>query len=46
MVKGHQSFSILFWCNRHRGKNNKPAIYFRLIIDQKRVELLTYLQGE
>jgi hypothetical protein len=32
MVKGHQSFSILFWLNRHRSKNNKPAIYLRLII--------------
>lgn len=42
MVKGHQSFSILFWLNKHRGKNNKPAIYLRLIIDQKRVELSTY----
>lgn len=42
MVKGHQSFSILFWLNRHRSKNNKPAIYLRLIINQKRVELSTY----
>jgi len=42
MEKGHQSFSILFWLNRHRCKNEKPAIYLRLTVGTKRVELSTY----
>lgn len=42
MEKGHQSFSILFWLNRHRCKNDKPAIYLRLTVGMKRVELSTY----
>lgn len=42
MEKGHQSFSILFWLNRRRTKNEKSAIYLRLTIGAKRVELSTY----
>ncbi|HVI43875.1 MAG TPA: site-specific integrase [Chitinophaga sp.] len=42
MRKGHLSFSILLWLNRSRRKNNKPAIYLRLTIGNKRVELSTY----
>lgn len=42
MEKGHQSFSILFWLNRHRRKNDKPTIYLRLTVGTKRVELSTY----
>lgn len=42
MKKGHLSFSILFWLNKHRCKNNKPAIYLRLTIGDKRAELSTY----
>lgn len=42
MKKGHLSFSILFWLNKHRRKNDKPAIYLRLSIGDKRAELSTY----
>lgn len=42
MEKGHQSFSILFWLNRHCRKNDKPAIYLRLTVGTKRAELSTY----
>ena len=41
MKKLPQSFSILFWLNRQRCKNGKPAIYLRLTVDQKRIELAT-----
>lgn len=41
-MKGHLSFSILCWLNKHRSKNNKPAIYLRLSVENKRVELSTY----
>ncbi|PSL44227.1 site-specific recombinase XerD [Chitinophaga niastensis] len=36
------SFSVLFWLNKSRSKNNKPAIYLRLSVDGKRAELSTY----
>lgn len=42
MMKGHLSFAILFWLNKNRCKNNKPAIYLRLSVGNKRVELSTY----
>ncbi|GEP93498.1 Site-specific recombinase XerD [Chitinophaga terrae (ex Kim and Jung 2007)] len=42
MMKGHLSFSILLWLNRSRCKNNKPAIYLRLTVGNKRAELSTY----
>jgi len=41
MNQVHQSFSILFWLNRRRGKNGKPSINLRLTVDNKRVELAT-----
>lgn len=41
MNKGHQTFSILFWLNRHRSKNDKPSINLRLTVDNKRIELAT-----
>ena len=41
MNQVHQSFSILFWLNRQRGKNDKPSINLRLTVDNKRVELAT-----
>lgn len=41
-MKGHLSFAILFWLNKNRCKNNKPAIYLRLSVGNKRVELSTY----
>src|SRR5580658_3637437 len=43
LKKGHLSFSLLFWLNKSRSKNNKPAIYLRLRIGDKRAELSTYL---
>lgn len=36
------SFSVLFWLNKSRSKNNKPAIYLRLSLGGKRAELSTY----
>src|SRR5580693_2599998 len=42
MKKGHLSSSLLFWLNKSRSKNNKPAIYLRLRIGNKRAELSTY----
>jgi site-specific recombinase XerD len=42
MKKGHLSFSLLCWLNKRRCKNDKPAIYLRLSIGNKRVELSTY----
>jgi hypothetical protein len=36
------SFSVLFWLNKSRSKNNKPAIYLRLSVGGKRAELSTY----
>lgn len=41
-MKGHLSFAILFWLNKSRCKNNKPAIYLRLSVGGKRVEFSTY----
>ena len=41
MSKGSQAFSILFWLNRQRCKNEMPAIYLRLTLDNKRIELAT-----
>ncbi len=38
----HQSYGILFWLNKTRRKNNKSAIYLRLTIDSKRIQLSTY----
>lgn len=38
----HQSYNILFWLNKSRKKNGKCAIYLRLTIDSKRIELSTY----
>jgi integrase-like protein/Arm domain-containing DNA-binding protein len=42
MKKGHLSFSLLFWLNKSRSKNDKPALYLRLRIGDKRAELSTY----
>jgi site-specific recombinase XerD len=42
MEKGHQSFSILFWLNTRRFKNDKPILYLRLTVGEKRVEISTY----
>ncbi|MBS0031734.1 Arm DNA-binding domain-containing protein [Chitinophaga sp. 22321] len=36
------SFSVLFWLNKSRTKNNKPAIYLRVSVGGKRAELSTY----
>ncbi|WP_106531522.1 Arm DNA-binding domain-containing protein [Chitinophaga niastensis] len=33
---------MLFWLNKSRSKNNKPAVYLRLSVGDKRVELSTY----
>ena len=41
-MKNHQFYSLLFWLNKTRGKNEKKAVYLRLTIDQKRVEFSTY----
>ncbi len=38
----HQSYNILFWLNKTRKRNGKCAIYIRLTIDSKRIELSTY----
>ena len=38
----HQSYNILFWLNKTRKRNGKCAIYLRLTIDSKRIELSTY----
>ena len=40
-MKNHQFYSLLFWLNKTRGKNDRNAIYLRLTIDQKRVEIST-----
>ena len=40
-MKNHQFYSLLFWLNKTRGKNGRNAIYLRLTIDQKRVEIST-----
>ena len=42
MSNGHQTFAILFRLNRQRSKNGKPAIYLRLTVDFKRIELATH----
>lgn len=42
MNQGHQTFAILFRLNRQRSKNGKPAIYLRLTVDYKRIELATH----
>jgi integrase len=42
MKKGHLSFSLLFWLNKSRSKKDRPAIYLRLRIGEKRAELSTY----
>lgn len=44
MIKGHQTFAILFWLNNQRAKNEKSTIYLRLTIDNKRVEITTHLR--
>ncbi|SEW51889.1 site-specific integrase [Chitinophaga arvensicola] len=36
------SFSVLFWLNKSRTKNNTPAIYLRVSVGGKRAELSTY----
>jgi site-specific recombinase XerD len=43
MKKGYQTLSNLFWLNKQRAKNQKPAIYLRLCWDYKRIELATHL---
>lgn len=42
MNQVHQTFAILFRLNRQRSKNGKPAIYLRLTVDYKRIELATH----
>jgi len=42
MKKGHLSFSILFWLNKSRSKNEQSVIYLRIRIGNKRAELSTY----
>src|SRR4030095_2990189 len=46
MIKGHQTFAILFWLNNQRAKNEKSTIYLRLTIDNKRVEITTHQRVE
>lgn len=38
----HQSYNILIWLNKTRKRNGKCAIYLRLTIDSKRIELSTF----
>ncbi len=42
MNKANQTFSILFWINKQRSKNGRAAIYLRLTINNKRIELATH----
>jgi hypothetical protein len=42
MKKGYLSFSLLFWLNKSRSKNEQPVIYLRLRIGNKRADLSTY----
>ncbi|MGE7775513.1 site-specific integrase [Chitinophaga sp. NPDC101104] len=46
MRNEHQTFSLLFWLNRHRCKNGLPTIYLRITVDMKRVEISTTRQVE
>src|SRR5262249_13953450 len=42
MVKGHQTFAVLFWLSKQGKKEEKATIYLRLTVDGKRVEVCTH----
>jgi len=43
MKQSNKGLSILFWLNKQRSKNGKPAMYLRFTLDYARVELATHL---
>lgn len=38
-MKTSKTFSILFWINASRAKNNEAEIYARITVDRKRVNI-------
>jgi len=38
-MKTSKTFSILFWINASRAKNNEAEIYTRIAVDRKRVNI-------
>lgn len=42
MHQKQPTFAILFRLNNQRSKNGKPAIYLRLTVDYKQIELATH----
>ena len=43
MKQSNKGLSTLFWLNKQRSKNGKPAMYLRCTLDYARVELATHL---
>lgn len=43
MKTSNKGLSILFWLNKQRAKDGKPAMYLRFTLDYNRVELATHL---